>query len=83
MMRAEPWRKQSLHEGDPVMPASAPKEYEPMANFNWVGERRRVLDILGYESFSEFATLQKTIDWFQMRLDYEDKTGYMISDKVR
>jgi len=64
MMRAEPWRKQSLHQGDVIPEAGKLKEYEPVANFNWVPERRRVVDILGLESFSEFATLQKTIDWF-------------------
>lgn len=58
MMRAEPWRKQSLHQGDVIPEAGKLKEYEPVANFNWVPERRRVVDILGLESFSEFATLQ-------------------------
>lgn len=70
-MRAEPWRKQSLHEGDPIPAAGVQKEYPPITNFNWVPERRRVLDILGIESFSEFANLQKTIDWFEMRIEYE------------
>lgn len=82
MMRAEPWRKQELYAGDPIMEAASPKSYSPIANFNWTEERQRVVDIVGVDSFSKYAAIQKELDWFEMRVAYKEKTGYSISDGV-
>lgn len=57
MMRAEPWRKQSLHIGDPLPEPYAPREYESVSNYNWNEERKRVAEVIGFESFKEFAEL--------------------------
>lgn len=54
MMRAEPWRKQSLFKGDIIPEKMEPKEYKRNKDFNWNGERLRVVDKIGVDSFVHY-----------------------------
>jgi len=57
MMRAEPWRKQSLFNGDKIPELAEPKQYNRNKEFNWNGERCRVVDIVGVDSFAQYAKI--------------------------
>ena len=57
MMRAEPWRKQSLFKGDSITEAMEPKSYERNKDFNWNGERMRVVDLVGVDSFVRYQKI--------------------------
>lgn len=57
MMRAEPWRKQSLFKGDVIPELMEPKSYERNKDFNWNGERMRVVDLVGVDSFVRYQKI--------------------------
>ena len=57
MMRAEPWRKQSLFKGDSIPEQMEPKAYERNKDFNWSGERMRVVDLVGVDSFHRYQKI--------------------------
>jgi hypothetical protein len=57
MMRAEPWRKQSLFKGDSIPQSASPRQYAKNKNFNWNNERRRVVKILGVDAFETIVKI--------------------------